>query len=91
MRGPVLLALTASPPVSRRLHFIGQAISDQSETAERHFTQLLRINPHSVTALRSYAQFLLEVVNNSEKVRRRSCWSRCGPRLSGRCAPRRTS
>lgn len=71
------------PPrgTTTRLHFIGQAISDQTETAERHFTQLLRINPHSVTALRSYSQFLLEVVNNAEKVRSSPA---CSPRLA-RC------
>ena len=37
--------------------------------AENSFSQLLRINPQSVTVLRSYAQFLLEVVNHDSKVR----------------------
>lgn len=32
------------------------------------YGQLLRINPQSVTVLRSYAQFLIEVVNHDAKV-----------------------
>jgi hypothetical protein len=36
--------------------------------AEASFVQLLRINPHSLIVLRNYAQFLLEVVNQDEKV-----------------------
>jgi hypothetical protein len=35
--------------------------------AENSFGQLLRINPQSVTVLRAYAQFLLEVVNHDSK------------------------
>jgi hypothetical protein len=35
--------------------------------AEASFGQLLRINPQSVVVLRSYAQFLLEVVNHDAK------------------------
>lgn len=65
----ILLQSSTKRALYYRLHFIGQAISDQTETAERHFTQLLRINPQSVNALRNYARFLLEVVNNNEKVK----------------------
>ncbi len=36
--------------------------------AEASFVQLLRINPHSLLVLRNYAQFLLEVVNQDQKV-----------------------
>ena len=36
--------------------------------AEASFVQLLRINPSSLIVLRNYAQFLLEVVNQDEKV-----------------------
>ena len=37
--------------------------------AEASYVQLLRINPQSLVVLRNYAQFLLEVVNQDEKVR----------------------
>ena len=53
-----------------KLANISREIADSVSKAELAYVQLLRINPRSVTVLRGFAQFLLEVTNNPSRAER---------------------
>ena len=42
--------------------------------ADKEYKDLLAINPHSVATIRSYAKFLMEVVNDRSKFTWPLCW-----------------
>lgn len=61
----------ASPqPSLSRLDDLGREYDEASRTAENAYKMMLQLNPQAVSIMRKYAQFLIEVSNNSTKARK---------------------
>ena len=59
--------LNTSFPSQQRLQRTGKALSEAIAHADQQYQRLLAANPKSPRALRAYAQFLLDVVNNQAR------------------------
>lgn len=62
--------LVEAVPDLDRMFDVGSRVHVNTRLAESHFQQAMHINPNSPVAMRAYAAFVLDVLNDRPQVRR---------------------